>query len=238
MHDEKDSNWLKSLVNRPGLEPDTLFVESLRKKLQTPAQASWKNAFMPLFIVIPLTISIAFVLFFIVQQDFKPDNVFVNSNGTCANKPTSFVRGSQDIIGDEEYKFVRASESHKNKVEIKRPMTFWELDDLLFDEENRSYVQDYKGYEIGDTVVIQDKAVQIEYDRTTDFTTVRFENEKKSYYLVRFKGDARSKVQQGKDITLYFKVVPYLDCFDFETLDYIKLLLKDEYLEIDSYLKK
>ncbi|WP_391209573.1 hypothetical protein [Psychrobacillus sp. L4] len=242
MQDEKDPNWLKTLADRPDLEPDKEFVESLRKKIQTPIHSSWKSAFVPMVIIMPLTIVVALVLFFIVQQDFKTESVFVNSAWACVDKPTSISRGSQEIIGDEEYKFVRVSANHKNKVGEKHPMTFWELDDLLFDEENRSYVQDYGGYEIGDKIAIQDKVMQVKYDETTNLTTLRFENDIKSgnkyHFFLHFKGDARSKVKQGEVITLYFTVVPYLDCFDYETLDYFKLLLKDEYPEIEAYLKK
>ncbi|QFF99136.1 hypothetical protein PB01_10005 [Psychrobacillus glaciei] len=238
MQDEKDPNWLKALADRPDLEPDKDFVESLRNKIHTPIHSSWKSAFVPMVIIMPLTIVVALVLFFIVRQDFKTESVFVNSAGACVDKPTSFIRGSQEIIGDEEYKFVRVSASHKNKVGEKHPMTLWEMDDLQFDEENRSYVQYFGGYEIGDKIAILDKVMQVKYDATTNLTTIRFENDTKSYFLLHFKGDARSKVKQGEDITLYFKVVPYLDCFDYETLDYFKLLLKNEYLEIEAYLKK
>lgn len=139
-----------------------------------------------------------------------------------------------EVLYDEYYHDVQ----HKNKIVKHRPMTFRELNELLYDEKNQYGVEDFAGYKIGDTITIHDVVKDIIYDGDQNLSTVKFNTHQNAYTLLVFKGDVRSRIEVNNRVTLHFKVVTLIDSFEYETLEIVRKWEEGVYPIIDDYLIK
>lgn len=168
-----------------------------------------------------------------LQEDQAPKKMVEN----CLNPPESTIAGNEEIIGDGEFRMRIVSDTHKQRSIRHQALTYKEFKALTYDTANEAYVEDFAGYAIGDTITLRDKVVEITYDAEKNRTTVLFDAYEGTEEAFYFKGDARDVAQQGKTLRLYFKVVPYIDCFAYETTHYTKYTLETgDYLPIDSFL--
>lgn len=69
-------------------------------------------------------------------------------------------------------------------------------------------------------------------------STLKFNSHKNTYTLLVFKGDVRSRIEVNNRVTLHFKIVPLIDCFEYEALEIVRKWEDGVYPTIDDYLTK
>ncbi|MGE7837213.1 hypothetical protein [Viridibacillus arvi] len=235
----QNDNWLNKLKERPDLAPDPKFIQSLRNRVIAHKKTSKKNTYLPIFVMTSV-ISILAILIILTlpTAEERQTLIYQTAGESCANKEESKIVGSWEVIGKEERALYRVSDQHKNKIVKHRPMTFSEVNELLYDEKNQYGVEDFAGYNIGDTITIRDVVRDITYDDDQDISKVKFNTHQNAYTLLVFKGDVRSRIEVNGRFTFYFKVVPLIDCFEYETLEIVRKWEGGEYPTINEYLIK
>lgn len=109
-----------------------------------------------------------------------------------------------------------------------------------YDEEIGRFVNEFKDYSIGDTLIFEDSISNISYDKDIDATQFTFMGKDGDTVDWYFDGDLTNEYKISDVLKLKFKVVEeYSDeNFTFETLDYIKSSSNGKFDEINNYLFK
>ncbi|MFF3102048.1 hypothetical protein [Viridibacillus arvi] len=235
----QNDKWLNKLKERPGLEPDQKLIQSLRNKVIAHQKPPKKKPYLPIFVMTSV-ISILAILIILTLPTTKERQtlIYQTAGESCANKEESKIMGSWEVIGKEERTLYRVSDQHKNKIVKHRPMTFSEVNELLYDEKNQYGVEDFAGYKIGDTIIIRDVVRDISYDDDQNLSTVKFNTHQNAYNLLVFKGDVRSRIEVNNKVTFNFKIVPLIDCYEYEALEIVRKWEDGVYPTIDDYLTK
>lgn len=136
------------------------------------------------------------------------------------------------------YYFIPSNE-HKNNSQFdkNKSLSIIDLQDQLYDNVVGKEVEQFKNYNSGDIIYVEDTIQTVEYDQENNRTIFGFEAKDDEVVRWAFNGDLTDNFNVGKELKLGLTVVPIFD--EFETLDYLeKAKASDKAPELDDYLVK
>ena len=141
------------------------------------------------------------------------------SSAFSASDRNQVIEYTNDIDGNV---YVIPSDREKNLM-LKPVLNMEELSKQLYDSSLQTYVDDFKDFDIGDTILFSDKIKDIKYNEennSTSFTFSSFNGD----VVWEFNGDLTNQYQKWDRLNLQFNVVESYSTNDyvFETLDYIQ----------------
>lgn len=136
------------------------------------------------------------------------------------------------------------SDSHNNSIQNKNNVSCISMNELLsqlYDNELKTFVSDFKDYNIGNKITFEDIIKNIYYDNSKDVTIFTFDTNNGQVEWP-FTGNLINSYSIGQKLTLKFEIVEEYsdDYITIEQLDYIKdgLINLDNnlYPNIENYL--
>lgn len=135
--------------------------------------------------------------------------------------------------------FRKKSNNSNNNV-----LTAQELFDEFYDKDLNCSVYSMQNFNIGDTIFVEDKIIELKYNEDNDSTKLYFGKTTEGPFKWIFAGDLRGKIKVGDSIKFKFKVVEEFanEEYTFETLDYFNdwhmLKLENRIPDISKYIIK
>lgn len=130
----------------------------------------------------------------------------------------------------------------QSKITKDGALTAQDLVNEFYDDQLNCSVHRMKNYNIDDTIYVTDIITNLQYDDSTDITTIYFGNTTDGSFFWPFAGDLRNQFAVNDELTFKFNVVEEYATneYSFETLDYFlesyDLFKADTAANIEDYL--
>lgn len=165
-------------------------------------------------------------------------------NGTYRSTDASDITSNMVYNPYMQKSYTIPSDSHV-QTKIARSNNILTAQDLVnefYDDQLNCSVNRMKNYGIGDTIYVVDVITNLEYNDSTDVTTIYFGNTTVGSFSWPFAGDLRNQFKINDKLTFKFNVVEEYATseYSFETLDYFLdtygLIKEGTAVNIENYL--